>query len=109
MFFGIVFIFAASVDYTLYLSRLLIGIVLICIAVGLFVIISLVIQRRKYQVVKVIRKEEEKDETKFVPSEMVCKECNHPLEISRDMKKLDKVFCENCGAELKIPKDEVNW
>lgn len=108
-FFGIIYIFAAAADYTLYMGRLIIGITLIGIAIFLLVVISLVIQRRQYKVVKVIKTEEEEDKTKFVPSEMVCRDCNTPLEISKDMKKRDNVFCENCGVEIKIPKDKVNW
>jgi len=107
-FLGVIFLLAAPVDPSSAVSRLLVGIILIIVAIVILVIISLIIQRKKYKVVKVI-KDISGQEQKYVPSEIVCKNCNNQIELTEDLKKKDKVICEMCGEEIKIPKDNVNW
>ncbi len=108
-FFGVVYIIASPVDPTQTVLRLIIGVLLIIIAITLLVIILRLIQRTKYKIVKVKEPKDLEEETRYVPSEMICKNCGTPLEISEEMKKKKIVYCEKCGEAIKLPKDKVKW
>lgn len=108
-FFGVVYILASPVDPTQTVLRLIIGVLLIIIAITLLVIILRLIQRTKYKIVKVKEPKDLEEETRYVPSEMICKNCGTPLEISEEMKKKKIVYCEKCGEAIKLPKDKVKW
>lgn len=108
-FFGVVYILASPVDPTQTGLRLIIGVLLIIIAITLLVIILRLIQRTKYKIVKVKEPKDLEEETRYVPSEMICKNCGTPLEISEEMKKKEIVYCEKCGEAIKLPKDKVKW
>ncbi len=106
---GVLYLLAAPVKPLIAGVRIITGVVLIAVAIGLFVVISLVIQRKKVKVVKVVGVGTERLNTENIPSEIVCKNCDTVVELSDDYKKRNKVICENCGEELTIPKDNVNW
>ena len=108
-FFGVVYLLASPVDPTETTSRLIVGILLIIFGIGLLVGILSVIQRTKYKYVKVDKPSGIEKETQYVPPEMICKNCGTSLEISEEMKKRDVAFCENCGEEIRLPKDKVRW
>ncbi len=108
-FFGVVYILASPVDPTQTGLRLTIGVLLIIIAITLLVIILCLIQRTKYKIVKVKESKDLEEETRYVPSEMICKNCGTSLEISEEMKNKEIVYCEKCGEAIKLPKDKVKW
>lgn len=108
-FFGVVYILASPVDPTQTVLRLTIGVLLIIIAITLLIIILRLIQRTKYKIVKVKEHKDLEEETRYVPSEMICKNCGTALEISEEMKNKEIVYCEKCGEAIKLPKDKVKW
>ncbi len=107
---GVLFILASPADASVAGLRLITGNVLIFIAILMLVVISLVIQRREYKIVKVIKKGKESfEQPEHVPQEIICKNCGNPIELTDYLKKKREVICEKCGAENIIPKDNVNW
>ncbi len=107
---GVLFLLASPVDPARMVSRLIVGVVLIVIAIIILVVISLVIQRREYKIVKVVKGSNERDDQSVnIPSEIVCTNCRNPIEITDKLKRENKVICEKCGLEIKIPKSKVRW
>lgn len=105
-FMGVVFLVAAPVDPTQMVSRLIIGIVLIVAAIVILAVISLVIQRRKYTIVKVQYEDEEK---KILPNHIICPNCGASIELTDLLKEQKVIYCEKCGYPIKLSFDGVKW
>lgn len=104
---GVLFLLASPVDPSMMVSRLIVGIILIVLSIVILVILSLLIQRRTYTVVKTLKEEVSTEE--FYPFEIICNNCRSPIEITEDLKTRENVICHKCGEENIIPKDNIKW
>ncbi len=110
--FGILFVMAAPVDPTTSVTRLITGVVLIVAGIVFFAVFSLVIERRKYKVVKV-KEQQNGEKKKYYPKEIICKNCKQKTEITdllkEQIKEKETIYCENCGQSIVLDNLDVNW
>lgn len=108
-FLGVLYLLAAPADSSTSLSRLLVGITLLCFAILILVISLLLIQKRTdYGKKGKIRQGENILPSKAI-SEIVCQNCRNYIEINEDLRHKDTIICEKCGNEIQLPKDNLNW
>lgn len=108
---GVLFLLAAPVDPSSAVIRLIIGVILIFAGIVVFVVFSLIIQKKNVKVVKVSEEKSKDNNTKIahVPSVLICQDCKNEIILTEALKMKEYVICETCGKEIKIPKDNVNW
>ena len=105
-FLGVLYLLSASYDPSVAFIRLIIGIFFIITAIVLPIIISFVIEKIDPYKEKIIEGEPREE---FIPSDIICRNCGHPIELTDNLKRRRYVICEKCGENIKIPKSTVNW
>ena len=73
------------------------------------VTISLLIQRNEDGRTRLINQQKQVQDKVFYPNELVCPECGELIKITDDFHSKTFVYCDQCGKEIQIPKDNVNW
>ncbi len=107
---GLLYLLAAPVIPALTLSRLIIGITLIVLGILILVVISILIQRKRQAIVRIPEQAQfGTTDQSTVPVEIICRECQAPIEITEDLRGKKSVICESCGTENLIPRSKVKW
>jgi DNA-directed RNA polymerase subunit RPC12/RpoP len=106
---GVLFLLAAPVDPIRMQSRIIIGSILLVVSLISLVSISLLIHRSEQLGPSSTGEIPQTPEKLYVPKELVCPECGELIKITDDLKQKTYVYCDQCGKEILIPKDSVNW
>ena len=107
---GVLFLLASPVDPVRMQSRIIVGSILIVLSLVSLITISLLISRNEYGNVRYVKKSDKIQEEIFYSKEVVCPECGELIKITDNIKANGRfVYCDQCGKEIQIPKDNVNW
>lgn len=107
---GVLFLMAAPVDASRMTSRLIIGVVLIVLSILFLALAGRAIEFSKYKFKEYKKSASSSDEAEsYLPDQIICNKCGQKIQLSDYMKKQDVVYCENCGDQIKLDKDNINW
>mgnify|MGYP006306281269 FL=1 len=97
---GVLFLLAAPVDPLLMISRLIIGLVLISVSIILYVLVGIVIRKKRLNESIMETSESSPEDYSTIPDEIVCKNCDHRIELTNTLKSKDTIICEKCGEKV---------
>ncbi|MBD3350144.1 MAG: hypothetical protein GF364_01505 [Candidatus Lokiarchaeota archaeon] len=102
---------AAPADESEMTGRLIVGVVLIVFAIVFLALAARGIEYGNLKVKKIhkVTDVQKENAEKNLANQIICKKCKNVVNLTDYMKEQDVIYCENCGNEIKLDKDGIDW